>query len=166
MPYMHSMRLALLAGIALTAAPVAHAADLGPNYGEPVANWSGFYIGGGIGAAFMDTSLAAKQNRSDSFGWCKVKDDKCIKETSSPQEQQKGPFLTLDQQQSLNADLGDSGFFGTAQLGYDFQMGRWVIGAFADADWYDNLEASASTSTSSALNLNLRSASRSIAGLA
>ena len=35
-------------------------------------------------------------------------------------------------------------------------MGRWVIGAFADADWYDNLEASASTSTSSALNLNLR----------
>jgi len=39
------------------------------------------------------------------------------------------PFLNTDA-------VGAEGFFGTVQVGYDYQVApRWLIGVFADADW-------------------------------
>jgi len=61
------------------------------------------------------------------------------------------------QSQASSFDLGDEGFFGTVQLGYDKQFApRWVIGAFVDADWYSDLSAKGHDETTSALKLDLK----------
>jgi opacity protein-like surface antigen len=171
MPYLQSMRLALLAGIALTAAPVAQAADLGATP-EPSESWTGFYVGGGAGVGFFSTDVSTSSSRTDQIGFCKVKDGKkeCEKKeielTKFDKEKDQkfdkhdkkfDPFATLFQSQSTNSDLGDEGFFGTVQLGYDKQFGpRWLIGAFVDGDWYSNLKADSHSSTSSALNIDFK----------
>jgi opacity protein-like surface antigen len=161
MPYRQSMRLAVLAGIALTAAPVAQAADLGDTAMAPtvVESWTGFYVGGGGGVGFLNTDLSSSASRLDEIGFCKVK--KTDKEKKECEKDEKGkkfePFLSLLQSQAASFDLGDEGFFGTVQLGYDKQFApRWVVGAFVDADWYSDLKAKGHQETSSALNLNLR----------
>ena len=161
MPYTQSMRLAVLAGFALTAAPVAQAADLGATVMAPtvVESWTGFYVGGGGGVGFLNTDLNSSASRLDEIGFCKVK--KTDKERKECEKDEKGkkfePFLSLLQSQAANFNLGDEGFFGTVQLGYDKQFApRWVVGAFVDADWYSDLKAKGHQETSSALNLNLK----------
>ncbi len=90
MPYTHSMRFAVLAGIALTAAPVAHAADLGPLPPEPVMaeSWTGFYVGGGGGIGFFSTDVSSSSSRTDDIGFCKVEDGKKRCERDKEQEVQ------------------------------------------------------------------------------
>ena len=161
MPYTQSMRLAVLAGLALTVAPAAQAGDLGAVPVEPtmVESWTGFYVGGGGGIGLLNTELNSSASRSDEIGFCKVKkDDKEKKECEEKEHGKKfAPFLTLLQSQASSFNLGDEGFFGTVQLGYDKQFApRWVVGGFVDADWYSDLEANSHQSSSSALNIDLK----------
>lgn len=161
MPYTRTMRLAVLAGLTLTVAPAALAADLGAVAPEPTMaeDWTGFYVGGGGGIGFLNTDLNSSASRSDEIGFCKVK--KSDKEKKECEEKESGkkfaPFLTLLQSQTSSFDLGDEGFFGTVQLGYDKQFApRWVIGGFVDADWYSDLKARGHAESSSSLNLDLK----------
>ncbi|MGH9424331.1 MAG: hypothetical protein ACRD3J_30445, partial [Thermoanaerobaculia bacterium] len=155
------MRLALLAGVTLMAAPAAQAADLGPPPPEPVMeeSWTGFYVGGGGGIGFFSTDVSSSSSRTDDIGFCKVEDGKkkCERKKEKEGDKKFQPFASLLQSQSSVADLGDEGFFGTVQLGYDKQLGqRWLIGAFVDADWYSDLEADSHRSSSSALKIDLK----------
>ena len=158
MPYTRTMRLAVLAGLTLTVAPAALAADLGVAPEPMVEDWTGFYVGGGGGIGFLNTELNSSASRSDEISLCKVKkDDKEKKECEKENDKKFAPFLTLLQSQTSSFDLGDEGFFGTVQLGYDKQFApRWVIGGFVDADWYSDLEAHGRQSSSSALNVDLK----------
>jgi len=71
----------------------------------PVINWTGLYVGAGVGGGALTHEL-----------------DVSI----------LGGLLTFGQ------DYGGEGFFGTLQVGYDYQIApRWVVGAFADFDWVD-----------------------------
>ena len=118
-----------------------------------VESWTGFYVGGG-GIGFLSTDVSSSSSRTDDIGFCKVEDGK--KKCERDNEHKFKPFASLLQSQSSTADLGDEGFFGTVQLGYDKQLGqRWLIGAFVDADWYSDLEADSHQSSSSALNIDL-----------
>jgi hypothetical protein len=159
MPYTRTIGLAALAGLGLAAAPAALASDLG--YApEPVMeeNWTGFYVGGGGGIGFFSTDVSSSSSRTDEIGFCRVKDGKKECEKKEKETDKKfAPFATLLQSQAARFDLGDEGFFGTVQLGYDKQLGqRWVIGGFVDADWYSDLEAKSHQSSSTALNINLK----------
>lgn len=160
MPYTQPMRLALLAGIALGAAQAAQAADLGAAAPEPtmVENWTGFYVGGGGGIGFLDSGLNSSASRTDDIGFCKVKkNEKDKKECEEKHDKKFVPFASLLQSQASTFDLGDEGFFGTVQLGYDKQFApRWVVGAFVDADWYSDLSAKGHDETSSALKFDLK----------
>src|SRR6266852_8586828 len=101
----------LLAAVALGAiSQAASAADLParPVYREPavvpvVANWTGVYIGAGGGYVMYD----ADTNSAGIGGGV--------------------PFATD------NGRTGGRGWFGTAQIGADYQFGdRWVVGIFGD----------------------------------
>ena len=73
------------------------------------------------------------------------------------QARSSSPSLSLLQSQASSFDLGDEGFFGTVQLGYDKQFApRWVVGGFVDADWYSDLKANGHEASSSALNIDLK----------
>lgn len=87
----------------------AYAADLpvkAPT--QPVAsyNWSGFYVGGHIGGGWI--------NSNGTFTGT----------TGSPLD----PTGT-------SYDLNNSGFLGGLQLGYNYQMGNWVLGIGGDFSW-------------------------------
>lgn len=115
------MKKFLLAGAALSAlvAGPATAADLGtPVYRRapvlaPVYSWSGFYIGGNIGGAWM------RDNGNNTV-----------------------PFATFflpPNAAAINASGGFSGsgssFIGGGQAGYNWQAGAVVFGIEADIDW-------------------------------
>jgi outer membrane immunogenic protein len=120
-------------------------------------NWTGFYVGGGGGIGFFSTDVSSSSSRTDEIGFCRVEDGKKKCERKKEEDQKIHPFASLLQSQSSTADLGDEGFFGTIQLGYDQQLGqRWVIGAFVDADWYSDLEADSHQSSSTALKIDLK----------
>ena len=93
-----------------------HAVADGMPRGAPVAsvvccapNWTGPYIGLGVGGAFTTHDRSAK-DIVDDYGT---------------------PYVT-----NLFGDHdGRSHAFGTVTLGYDHQFGRWVAGVFADYDF-------------------------------
>ena len=120
-----------------------------------VESWTGFYVGGGGGIGFLNSGLNSSASRTDEIGFCKVKkSDKEKKECEEKHDKKFAPFASLLQSQASSFDLGDEGFFGTVQLGYDKQFApRWVIGGFVDADWYSDLSAKGHDETSSALKL-------------
>jgi outer membrane immunogenic protein len=104
----------LLAAVALSAlSQAAFAADLParPVYREaavvPVApaNWTGLYVGAGGGYGMYNA-------------------DTSISGTSG------GLPFAID-----NGRAGGRGWFGTVQIGYDYQWGSWVTGLFADYDF-------------------------------
>jgi outer membrane immunogenic protein len=104
--------------VVVGAADLACAADLGDTRNvrdwrdpSPVAvhltNWTGFYIGAGVGGAMFSTHVDGSAN--DAGG---------------------GVVFS-------SADLGRQSFFGSVHTGYDIQfpISRWVAGAFFDYDW-------------------------------
>jgi outer membrane immunogenic protein len=105
---MKTVKLPTVAALALLTAPLigpAQAADppqtsyppSPPYYAPPVLNWTGFYVGYNIGAAWN------AQNVSSNFGstWSMTK----------------------------------IAFIGGGQAGYNYQIGKFVIGVEADLDW-------------------------------
>jgi outer membrane immunogenic protein len=103
----------LLAAVALSGlSQAAFAADLParPVYREAavvpvVANWTGFYVGAGGGYGTYNA------------------------DTSTAGVGGGVPFA------GDNGRTGGRGWFGTVQLGYDYQWGSWVTGIFADYDF-------------------------------
>jgi outer membrane immunogenic protein len=106
----------LLAAVALGAlSQAAYAADLPPRpaYREaavvaPVANWTGVYIGAGGGYGMYNADT-----------------------TSTATVVFPGPGTVITD----NGRAGGRGWFGTVQIGADFQFAdRWVVGIFGDYD--------------------------------
>jgi outer membrane immunogenic protein len=110
---MHCKLTTLLAAVALGAiSQAASAADLParPVYREAavvpvVANWTGFYVGAGGGYGTYN----ADSSTAGVAGGV--------------------PFATD------NGRAGGRGWFGTVQIGADYQWGSWVAGIFADYDF-------------------------------
>ena len=114
------MRIAMIAASAALASmsTTAYAADIyskggslkdGPVAYEAAKTWTGFYIGGGVGAGASNTDLSLYANDGDSSASLEV--------------------FGLD-------GIGGEGAFGTLQVGYDRQVSSgFVIGAFADYDF-------------------------------
>jgi outer membrane immunogenic protein len=123
------MRLttALLCATALVSASAALAADL-PTAKQPPApavvpqpafSWTGFYLGLGGGAAFM-------QVKNNSY--------------ASYSSGSHGLAVGIGDK----SDLGKFGTFGAIEAGADYQMDRFVVGAFTNFD-FKNLSAKNST---------------------
>jgi len=112
----------LLAATALTAAGLsaASAADLpqapppAPIVAVPIFTWTGFYVGGNLGA-----------------GWRDSNDDPVIL---------TGPGIPggLEGGTLIFGNNNDATFTGGGQIGYNYQIGSWVIGAEADIQGINN----------------------------
>ncbi len=108
--------ISVLGLLAVASAAPAHAGDMyrrdvGPSLKdgpvmESAVNWSGFYIGAGVGAGAVVHELDVK----GAIGGVGTGD------------------------LGVNG-IGGEGVFGTAQVGYDRQLGRFVLGAFFDYDF-------------------------------
>jgi len=97
----------------------------------PVITWTGFYIGGGIGAGAVVHELDANAFADKYYyeGGCSLHS---VCESYSSSDLISENLLDA----SLNFDgIGGEGVFGTLQIGYDWQFDtRGVFGFFADAD--------------------------------
>jgi outer membrane immunogenic protein len=113
-------KASLLAGAAIIAlsAGAAFAADLptrrapapAPYVAVPVFTWTGFYVGVNAGYGFSDN------NRDNHYG--------------------STPYYGSTAYYGSN-DSGRDGFVGGGQIGYNYQIGQWVIGVEADAQFAD-----------------------------
>jgi outer membrane immunogenic protein len=127
------MKKFLLSGVALTGllvAGAASAADL-PRRSAPVApysplpmfTWTGFYVG-----------VNAGYNWSDSKGVVAFNPSAAI------------PAATGTALLPGNFSNGGDGFIGGAQIGYNYQMGQFVVGLEADINFTDNKKSVSYTS--------------------
>lgn len=93
--------------------------------------WSGFSVGVGIGATSIDQNASAAAKRTDVF---------CLYWWG----------CSYPKHDYLSGGMNDDAWkvFGTLQVGYDRLIGdRFLIGAFADYDFYPNGDESSSGST-------------------
>jgi outer membrane immunogenic protein len=81
---------------------------------KPVPTWSGFYVGGNAGwvGSANNIDLAGSDTGAAGLGSMLA----------------KGVIPGT-------IDLGDNGFLGGGQLGYNWQLGSWVLGLEGDIDW-------------------------------
>jgi outer membrane immunogenic protein len=112
------MRRVLLSVVAVALSSTAMAADLAPQAAEPIApiarySWTGFYVGANLGYNWM---------KSDE-GWRRVSGDDI-------------PEAVAQRQSLTNHSYDLNGVLGGGQIGYNWQIGRLVVGAEADADFY------------------------------
>ncbi len=123
--------LALTAGEALADGEPAAAAAAIPQ----ARTWSGFYIGGGAGGGIALTEIDATSGFDLSARKCEEYNYDDISRQSSCYEPSDW-YKIFSESATANVDeLGGAGFLGTLQVGYDHQINRWVVGAFADFDW-------------------------------
>lgn len=114
---MKRLVLALTAAAAFTAPALA--ADMAPRYAKapvavaPVTSWTGCYIGGGGGGAMTKNDHNDVSNSLALTGFA--------------------PGTALGSNQSTGAD----GWFGTVQVGCDYQFNNFVVGIFGDYDFMD-----------------------------
>jgi outer membrane immunogenic protein len=95
--------VAAFTGSALAADLPARTYTKAPVMAEPVYNWTGFYIFGGVGGGVWDADTHTQDTLTGA------------------------PFAGLNQRQ------GGDGWFGTVGAGYDWQFNHsWVFGLFAD----------------------------------
>ncbi len=123
----------------------------------PVAyEWNGFSVGAGIGVGWFDQDAHGDAWRKDEVkrkectnlenGKERVK-EKCWKwkrvqewSISAPKSAGYRSQLRIGLSSSSNDD--DWNFFGTVQVGYDHLLGnRFLVGAFADFDFYKDADA-------------------------
>jgi outer membrane immunogenic protein len=104
----------IVALLALGACSVAQAADLPVKAPartlfspDPAFSWTGFYIGGNVGWNWVNLTTT---------------------DTGPAQFGQVFPIGTT-------SSIKRSGFMGGAQIGYNYQMGNYVVGLDADFDW-------------------------------
>jgi outer membrane immunogenic protein len=116
------MKKLLLVGAALLASTAVHAADMAMPVKAPapmpvpVYDWSGVYIGGHVGAGWSNNAV------------------------SDPGLGFLGIILNVPAVQNVYG----SGFIGGGQVGWNYQIGRLVIGTEFDANWAD-LNATSTT---------------------
>lgn len=109
------------------------------------SNWTGLSLGGGIGASISLTDMSLDGSRNGEIGLCNPAN--C------------GPtFFSLGgltQSQAFDFEnLGEASFMGTAQLGFDYQVGsNFVVGAFADIEFSTGDEADFNSSTTTNLSI-------------
>jgi outer membrane immunogenic protein len=124
-PTMKRVVIATLASIGCTAS--AFAADLparrappAPYIAVPVFTWTGFYAGVNAGYGFSDNN----RNGVGTF-------------TATPGSL-SGPLAGYTGVVTNGfGDRNNDGFVGGGQIGYNYQIGNWVIGLEADAQWAD-----------------------------
>jgi outer membrane immunogenic protein len=96
----------------------------------PYAGWQGFYIGGSIGAARLNTTAA---------------------QTTAPATEAVGPCAAENADDTIGScSTGTTGFTAGVQAGYDWQSRYFVYGVVADWTW-TNLKHSLTNTGSSCL---------------
>jgi|GEM_PF-894326 len=111
---------------------IAHAQDTPPVSGD-ASQWTGFYLGVGLGGAFTDLELD-----SETDGQERQRSRRCVQLRKGgvrcKRYSRSRPFRFSE---SSSFDDDETYFFGTIQLGYNQQINNmFVIGAFVDFDKY------------------------------
>ena len=108
------MKKTLLMGVATALMFMTSNAIAGGTPGLAAPNWTGFYVGLGVGGAFATHDLSANH----------------------VQEQNGGAVQLLNAERLFHFDNGDGRFFGTVTLGYDqLVSSHWLAGVFVDYDF-------------------------------
>ena len=96
---------------------------------QDVHDWTGFYIGGNLGASWGDSSIKTKVEPGRGAIVIPPGDLTVINRTDSD-------------------DSNDTGFTGGIQGGYNYQSGNWVFGLETDVGWMDIGQDRSNTFTS------------------
>ncbi|MDB5590988.1 outer membrane beta-barrel protein [Enterovirga sp.] len=113
-----SVALAVMSAGAMAADLPSRRAAPAPYVAVPVFTWTGFYVGVNAGYGFSDS------NRNNVFG---------LPAGSVINSAGTNGVLTLNNVGDSNRD----GFVGGGQVGYNYQMGMFVLGIEADAQYKD-----------------------------
>jgi len=105
----------------------------------PAASWTGFYIGGGVGAGAVvhELDVNAYEDKFKKKGCENENYSETASYVNGHETASCGDYyLTESSDFNFNFDgIGGEGIFGTLQIGYDWQFApRGVFGLFADAD--------------------------------
>ena len=107
------MSLRLVLAAAGCASLLAPASALAQDY-----DWTGFYVGGNLGASWGDTSIKTRIERGNGAAPIDPRD---VAALNAP----------------ISSDDNDTGFTGGIQGGYNYQSGNWVFGLETDVGWMD-----------------------------